>query len=273
MDHGRLPLNAFPDADCQLDAEDSEGGIFQKAMKQRQVSAPEPQIRARLSSVSFAADVSDKPAELEEGRDAAGRGAGIGHSSLGAAGAGAPRHVVFPAVTHEETSESDSEVEEPEPQPWCRFVTGGSLGSHCGPEYPDDSHWPQPGATMPAPMLAPVMVQGAMPAMAPAPGLAHAAGAVIPIPSMAMLAPDPRLAYQPVAASVPSAPQPGQEPKPRRRGRGRGSLIDLAKKQQSSGVPQDQGTQRQLNFCPFCCGRASAHFRFCQFCGASLSFW
>mmetsp|Transcript_28027 Transcript_28027/g.84497 ORF Transcript_28027/g.84497 Transcript_28027/m.84497 type:complete len:400 (-) Transcript_28027:241-1440(-) len=110
------------------------------------------------------------------------------------------------------------------------------------------------------------------------------------------------VARQANAQPMPHAPGadkvPGVGKKPRRR-RGGGSLIDLAKQRAAAmtqeglkaGVPDVDliaqqrlaATARQqgatpgtpaapaVSFCPYCGGKAQASFKFCSFCGASLS--
>lgn len=174
--------------------------------------------------------------------------------------------------------------------PWSRIVTGGSLepfeGVSCAPiDTQSSQSTPGPTGTHVQIFLGPSPTRGL--------GLAPACGAAMPVGMVTgeHLTPRP---FQVSPTSPMQKPQCSGDqashtgaPPISRRTRGRGSLIDLAKRSQalrqahqaglvahsSLGRPAS-GKQptcgRTINFCPFCGGKASSDFRFCQFCGSSL---
>jgi len=102
---------------------------------------------------------------------------------------------------------------------------------------------------------------------------------------------------QPQAKALEGRPASGPAARPsgtsNRHSRGRGSLIDIAKREQAQrqraaaevtetqavtvfggqSSPGQTNSGNVMNFCPYCRGKVQPTHRFCQFCGASLSVW
>lgn len=229
------------------------------------------------------------------------------------------RDEVDPEASSSGDGRQDDDLDGPDVYAFCRLVTGGS-------DYAADgsaavgSGGSAATALMPASYFAGMQQEAGM-HMVPfvVPGGAYPDGQSLAWSGHGLYP----IAQQQMGMMMPSQqpmmfmqqqPQPPQTPRQRQRhesppdnsearhssaaqriapstkhSRGRGSLIDIAKREQAirqratvsehvdghsqPGLAQQPQSGRTINFCPYCRGKVQAHHRFCQFCGSSLSSW
>jgi len=191
---------------------------------------------------------------------------------------------------------AQEELDEPEVFPWSRLVTGGSEHAFETANVTSDASQSTISAMAPFmqnPYFPGVSQEGGMPMMPVAflPNGMYPPGQQYLWPGQGLY---PMAQQQQQGTLGPSeqAPEMKQQPQelqgsaegqsstsctPRisssaRHARGRGSLIDLAKREQAQRQRTPAGGP-SINFCPYCRGKVQAHHRFCQYCGASLNLW